>query len=125
MEKKIYDLHHENLEMLKKLEFYKDEIKVMQTRLEEVAGKNSSKDVMAQIEHFQNQLIIQRNNIDEFRHDVKQDENRLMDNIKHNPTAADHRKTEDHEAERDEVESFEKYFNDLRHELNRFLAQWM
>lgn len=125
MEKKIYALHEENMEMIKKLAFYKDEIVIMQGRLEEITRKNSSREVIQQVEHFQNQLTIQRNNIDEFRHDVNQDENRLSKNILQNPVATEHRGVSDHEAERNEVNAFEKHFNDLRHEFNRFAAKWM
>ena len=39
---KIYDQHAENTEWTSKLNFYKDEIKIMTGRLEEVAAKNSS-----------------------------------------------------------------------------------
>jgi hypothetical protein len=67
---KIYDQHAENTEWTSKLNFYKDDIKIMTGRLEEVASKNSSKEVLAQVEHFQNQLIIQRNNIDLF-HEIQ------------------------------------------------------
>lgn len=68
--KKVYDLHEENKEWLNKLAFYKDELKVMQNRVSEIAAKNTAKDVLASVEHFQNQLIIQRNNIDELAHSL-------------------------------------------------------
>jgi hypothetical protein len=60
MEKKlIYDLHEEHLQWINKMLFYKDEMKVMQNRLSEVARKNTDREVQALVEHFQNQLIVQ------------------------------------------------------------------
>lgn len=123
--KKIYELHEEHKEWLNNLAFYKDEIKVMQNRISEVASKNSAADVLKQIEHFQNQLIIQRNNIDELSHSIKDHENYLENRVNENPTAVDHRKVNDHPKMRDSYTSFDKVFNELRKELNAFLAKWM
>lgn len=123
--KKIYELHEEHKEWLNNLAFYKDEIKVMQNRVSEVASKNSSPDVLKQIEHFQNQLIIQRNNIDELCHSIKDHENYLENRVNENPTAVDHRKVNDHPKMRDSYISFDKVFNELRKELNEFLTKWM
>lgn len=123
--KKIYELHEEHKEWLNNLAFYKDEIKVMQNRISEIASKNSSAEVLKQIEHFQNQLIIQRNNIDELSHSIKDHENYLENRVNENPTAVDHRKVNDHPKMRDSYTSFDKVFNELRKELNAFLAKWM
>ena len=123
--KKVYDLHEENKEMLNKLAFYKDEIGVMKNRISEIASKNTSKEVLSMVEHFQNQLIVQRNNIDELNHKVKEHESVLVQNAKDNPVAVDRRSVEDHPEMRDAFSSFEKVFNDLRHELNGFLSKTM
>jgi predicted RNA-binding protein len=121
----IYNQHHENTEWLNKLSFYTDEVKIMTGRLEEIAAKNNTSEVLAHVEHFQNQLIIQKNNIDEIRHAVKQNENQLEAEIKSNPVAVDHRSMEYHSAEKDLVESFENIFNSLRDEFNEFSSKWM
>ena len=68
MEKKyVYDLHAEHREWLNKIAFYKDEIKIMRHRLEQVTEKNTSKEVLALVEHFQNQLIVQEEQNDILR----------------------------------------------------------
>lgn len=121
----IYTQHGENTEWTNKLNFYKDDIRIMTGRLEEVAAKNSSKEVLAEVEHFQNQLIIQRNNIDEALHAVKINEEELQAEINRNPVAVDHRKVEYHAKEKELVEAFEKNFNDLRDEFNEFIAKWL
>jgi predicted nuclease with TOPRIM domain len=121
----IYKQHEENTEWLKKLDFYKDEITILKNRLEELADKNNAKDVLAEVEHFQNQFIIQRNNIDEIAHKVRENEQALQDEIKSNPVAVDHRKMEYHATEKDLVNSFEKVFNEIREDFNKFSAKWM
>lgn len=121
----IYKQHEENTEWINKLDFYKDEINILKGRLEEIASKNNSQDVLAFVESYQNRFIIQRNNIDEISHKVKENEQALINEIKSNPIAVDHRKTEYHAAEKDLVESFEKSFNDMRDEFNKFSSKWM
>ncbi len=126
MEKKyIYDLHAEHLEWLNKISFYKDEIKIMRHRLEQVAIKNSNKEVQALVEHFQNQLIVQDEQNDILRHNVKEYENVIEDHLKKNEVAADHTKWTDHSNIREQVDTYENIFNDLRKELIGFLAKWM
>jgi hypothetical protein len=121
----IYDQHAENTEWTNKLNFYKDEIRIMTGRLEEIASKNNATEVLSQVEHFQNQLIIQRNNIDEALHAVKINEESLQAEVNNNPTAVDHRKVGYHAGEKELVDSFEKNFNDLRGEFNEFSVKWM
>jgi protein-disulfide isomerase-like protein with CxxC motif len=121
----IFNQHAENATFMEKLFFYKDEIAIMKTRIAEVASKNSSKDVLSQIEHFQNQLIVQNDNIDRIKHEIGLNEKSLEANINKNEIATDHRKVADHTFEREQVEGFEKHFNELRAELKTFLAKWM
>ena len=123
--KTIYQLHEEHKIWLNKLAFYKDELSIMQNRIAEIAQKNTSKEVLAFVEHFQNQLIIQRERIDNLNHDIKKDESFLESAAIKNPTAVDHEKFADHKAEREDVEKFEQMFNDLRKELIDFLSKWM
>ncbi|MFN8153253.1 MAG: hypothetical protein U0Y08_03060 [Bacteroidia bacterium] len=126
MEKKyVYDLHAEHKEWLNKLAFYKDEIKMMRNRLAEVAGKYTDHEVQAMVEHFQNQLIVQDEQADITRHNVKEYENVLQDHLKKNEVAADHLKWNDHTNMRDQIETFERIFHDLRRELITFIARWM
>lgn len=125
MKTSIYNQHQEHSEWMNKLAFYKDEIPVMQKRIEEISSKNTGKDVGMKIEHFQNQLLIKASNISSLVHHIQRDEKVLQADIAANPTAVDHRKAEDHAEERNMVEDFEKEFNALRKDLNVFLSEWM
>ena len=125
MKTKIFDQHSEHGEWLNKLDFYKDELKIMQTRLQEVSSKNTKEEVRKEIEHFQNQFIIQEKNSDDLRRHISTEEKKIKNVIKHNPVSSDHRTAEDHGKERSMVKSFEDNFNKLRHEYNRFLGKAM
>lgn len=125
MKTNIMNQHAEHTKWLSAMAFYKDEIKIMQKRIEEVAAKNTSKDVLAKIDHFQSQLFIQDSNISKIQHHIKHDENAIQNSINDNPIASDHRLAEDHTEERKMVESFENHFKELKTELNVFLSKWM
>lgn len=120
---KMEVLHQEHLEWLNKLDFYKDDIAILKRRIEEVAAKNTGHDVMAMIEHFQNQLIIQRNELDEFRHAIKEHENEVEAAVKSNPTATNRQRLSDDPMLRTRMERYETIFNELRMELYRFLSK--
>jgi hypothetical protein len=122
---KIYTQHEENTEWQNSLSFYKDELKIMQNRLGEIASKNSSKDILALVDHFQNQLIIQKEQIDWISHSINLSNDAINAEVKKNPTAVDHRTMSDHIAVRNSMEIFETIFTSLKKELNTFLSQWM
>jgi len=123
MKTKIYNQHSEHTEWQNKLDFYKDEVKVMEHRLEEISQKNTGLEIRKEIEHFQNQFIIQKENISKISHHITRDEKQIVADIKENPVASDHRKTEDHTEERGMVTSFETNFDDLRKEYTTFLSK--
>ncbi|MFA9212287.1 MAG: hypothetical protein ACEQSR_00370 [Candidatus Methylacidiphilales bacterium] len=124
-QKHLTELHAEHKEWLNKLSFYKDDLTVMQSRLDEVASKNSSKDALVMIEHFQNQFKIQNEQIDILKHDINQHSANIESSISNNPVASDHRTMEDHAPERERMERFEELFASLRKDLFGFLAKWM
>ena len=125
MKANIIDQHLENHDWLKRLDFYKEEITILKERLDEVTKKNNASDFLKDVEHFQNQFIVQRNNIDELAHSIKKNEQGLVKEVNSNPVAVDHRKVENHLAEEDFIGYFEKNFAELRGEYNRFLSKWM
>ena len=121
----IIDQHLENQDWLKRLDFFKEEINILKERLEEVTRKNNAPEFLKDVEHYQNQFIVQRNNIDELAHSIKVNESGLVKEVNSNPVAVDHRKVESHAAESDFIAYFEKNFAGLRADYNKFLSKWM
>ena len=122
---KIYTQHADHTEWLSKLKFYTDEISILKGRLEEITSKNNQQNVLAQVEHFQNQLIVQKNNIDEISHTIKLYESAIEKEVNKNPVAVDHREMPSHSKQKEAVDAFEKNFNELRTEFKIFAAKWM
>lgn len=116
-------LHAENVEWSKKLGFYSDELKSFDARLSEVTMANTSTEVLSQVEHFQNQFIRQREVIDTLQHEMNIGEDKILAEVKSNEVATDHRKMEDHSELRDQMESFEKIFSEMKTEFQNFLSK--
>ncbi|MFM7176048.1 MAG: hypothetical protein ACKO0X_01345 [Bacteroidota bacterium] len=120
---KIEVLHAEHREWLNKIDFYYDDLKIMRHRLEEVAARNTNKSLMAQVEHYQNQFVIQRNELDEMKHAINQSETTIAENVAQNGTAVNRRSVADDQSMRERMSQFDKLFLQLRVELMSFLAK--
>lgn len=105
--------------------FYKDEIHVMESRLAEVATKNTSFEVRQGVEHFQNQFIVQRNNIDELKHEVNLYVAKLANDSLHHAGHVEDSMLVEKIKLHDSYESLERIMKDLRQEFNTWLSIWM
>ena len=104
--KTAYELHEEHKTWLNKLLFYKDEVSIMAKRISEVAEKNTSKEVRALADYFNNQLLIQKEQIDILNHDIKSHETFLMVAVKDNPSAINNEEFSDHKKHRESIATF-------------------
>ncbi len=121
----ISDLHSDHTLWLNILDFCKQEITILEHRMEEIAKRNTAQEVMAELEHFQNQYIRQNEVIDELRHELKQHENDLGKQAKEHPVAIDHKLFTDHSGHREEMATFEKIYRELKAEFMQWLVKRM
>ena len=70
MKESIAKLHNLCEDWKRELKFFKDEIPVLRKRLDEVVSKNTSEDVLKDVEHFENKFKILSTHVDELLHDV-------------------------------------------------------
>lgn len=127
MTTKKSELNHVELyEWLKALEFYKGELKFWRNRLSEVVTRNTSREILQEAEHFQNQVIIQEENIDILRHDIKQLENRLEEVMtKTNGNGSMSKLNEVENQLRERLKTFEHIYVDLKHEYYSYLRRYI
>ena len=85
MKDTISHLHVMCKDWLRELDFYKTEIPFFKKRLDEVASKNTSKDIKVEVEHFENKFYIMNLHLDELLHDVKLKEESLIQNAIEKP----------------------------------------
>lgn len=112
-------------EWLNLIGFYSDDLQIMENRIAEVNAKNTATEVLAMVDHFQNQIIIQRAHLDDLKSAIvhKQDANAA--DILKNPVAADHRRTIVDSDLHDKMDRFRDLFYELRKELLVFLSKTM
>ncbi|MBL7883398.1 MAG: hypothetical protein JNL69_04980, partial [Bacteroidia bacterium] len=82
-------------------------------------------DVLKTVEHFQNQFIIQKEQLDILNHHVNEHEQWLAKYAKENPVAIDKKLFADHIEINDKVETFKKIYAELKVEFNKFVATWL
>jgi len=122
-QKYIHELHSEHNTYLSTLAFAKDEIKTFNSRLSEIVTANTKKEILAQVEHFQNQFIRHNEVIDELKHEVNECELRIAKIAESNNVATDHKKVDDHADLRDQMDTFSHIFSELKNEFKLFLEK--
>jgi len=120
--KHISNLHSD---ALRGLDFYKQEIVILKKRLEEIAADNTGHEVAESIEHFQNQFLIQGNNIDELKHRINENIKAIENQVKNSAGFLDQNSADENSGLYDQYLAEEKIINDIRQEFNRFAAKWM
>lgn len=111
---------------LRALEFYKQEIYILKNRLTEIGKKNTGDDVMKQVEHYENQFKIQAGNIDKLGHDIRGNISQVSEQVQDGHAGyIDSHLLLQHTKLENEFMFEEKVVNELRHDFNRFSAEWM
>jgi hypothetical protein len=121
----ITDIHRTNREWLNLISFYQDELTIMEKRIAEVVSKNTDVEVLANAEHFQNQMIIQRNHLLDMQGEIVHLEDKITEEIKNNPIASDHRRHETPVDLSERVSQFRVLFYELRKEFLEYLMRVM
>ncbi len=121
----IHDLHFDHVNWLNELNFYVNELEIFQKRLDELASHNTGEEVRKGISHHQNQLIIQKEQIDILSHELRVHEQSLGTYAKEHPVAIDHKLFGDHTGLRERMERFTQIYQEFRSEFRRFVGAWL
>jgi hypothetical protein len=121
----IKNVSHNHEEWKNALGFYKDELTIFKNRLAEVASKNTAKETMQMVEHFQNQFLIQGENIDILRHDINGHLNRMAKEAHLYAGHIDKDEIPLHFLLKDRFEDEQKVYNGLKEEFQQFLSRVM
>ena len=111
---------------LSALRFYSEDLDIMKNRLTEIAGKYTSPEVGKMIEHYQNQFIVQQDNISRLAHDINSTVSAMSAQAKESGTG--HVDAAFADSFRDLGERYlteEKTVNELRADFNQFSSVWM
>ena len=114
--------HHENKTWVRMLEFFKQENIILKNRLSEVLDHSSDKAFLALAEQFQNKFILKDDYIDELRHDMNKQETDLSEE---KDNVVNIKLLKRQEKLRNEMEYFEKDFNQLKNDFNKHLSSFL
>ncbi|NAY91356.1 hypothetical protein GTQ34_05435 [Muricauda sp. JGD-17] len=128
MEKEIIyneDLHFEHKQWQSELAFWEDELKSFNNRLSELVTRWTKKEVLAQLEHFQNEFILHGGTIDDLRESIEIHENRIADQSRTGKDAMDTVLFNKHLEFRNKMEAQRQIYADLKKKFFRFLTKYM
>lgn len=121
--KHINNLHND---WLRTLDFYGGELGVLRNRLTEVAGKNSDKEMLAEVEHYENQFKLKKENVDILSHNIRENLAQIASQAEGAHAGfVDAKLQENHTELGVQVTTEEKLINELRHNFNSFASKWM
>ncbi|MBK7148678.1 MAG: hypothetical protein IPH78_07580 [Bacteroidetes bacterium] len=123
MKSSLNALHHQCSDWMRELAFYKEELSLLNGRLGEIAKKNNTGEVLAEVEHFQNKFIVQNEQLDILKHDVNKCNEDVLAKAKEAPTHLDEKTHSVNEELHARMKDFTKYFADLRMEFNKFAGK--
>jgi hypothetical protein len=119
------DLHFEHVQWNSELSFWEDELKSFNKRLEELVTRWTDKDVLAQLEHYQNEFILHDKRIDELQEAIEVHEARMAGLSKTETDALDTNFVKKHIEFRNKMETQRQIYADLKKEFFRFLSKYM
>ena len=122
----IRSLHMEYQLWTRELIFYKEEIRIFEDHLTAILKRNNKNGVPAQVEHFQNQFILQKEVIDHLKHDLQVSERRLAGFVyEMSSDGIENIKMDNHGSLRERMTTFRKIYKDIKNEFRRFEMHWM
>jgi len=105
------------------LRSYRDEFGTLKTRLQEVAGRQTQREDLLEVEHLDNQLHIQLINIHDLKQAIKHHTKRVDVEMAGPSGQISEDAITDHESLYDDYQSLENTLLDLRHEFDDFISR--
>src|SRR5580765_5273737 len=114
------DQFQEELQSWKhELSSIKQEIRHFEKHLESMAAKNLPKELLAQVEHFQNSFICQKEVIDTLRHDLPDSRHKVEDIFNNIHIAKKQQDdSEKQEALAERMETFRRIYNEVKSDFS-------
>ena len=119
------DQFHEELQSWKhELSSFKQEIRHFEQHLEQMSTKNLPKDLLAQIEHFQNSFICQKEVIDRLRHDLP-DSRHKVEHIFRKLHGTREMEGNSNHLLHERMDTFRRIFDEVKSDFRRFESEWI
>ncbi|MGS0527116.1 hypothetical protein ACU8V7_20155 [Zobellia nedashkovskayae] len=119
------DLHFEHKQWESELAFWKDELKTFNDRLGELQTRWTDKDVLAQLEHYQNEFILHGNVIEDLQETIEKHELNISEHSNDKADSMDVPMFNTHTEIREKMEIQRQIYADLKKNFFRFLSKYM
>ncbi len=119
------NMHFEHEQWKGELSFWKDELKSFNNRLSELVTRWTDKDVLAQLEHYQNAFILHGGVVENLQETIDEHETRIAAQSKEGLDVLDTQLTKKHIEFRNRLESQRHIYAELKKEFFRFLEKYM
>ena len=122
----ITHMNNAHSDWVRALHFYRDELKILSGRLTEIATKNTGREAMLEVEHFENQFRIQAENINTLSHEIRANVSMAAHETKASGAGyIDGILITRHNELSTKFATEEKIINELRRSFNEFASEWM
>ena len=119
------DLHFEHNQWKRELFFWEDELKSFQNRLEELVKRWTKKEMLVQLEHYQNQFTLQNEVINTLQEDIHIHEISIAAASKKGKDLLDTALVKKHIEFRNRMDVQRNIYRDLKKEFFKFLTKYM
>lgn len=118
-------MHFEHEHWRSELFFWEDELKTFKNRLSELVERYSSKEVLDQLEHYENQFVLHGAVIDDLLEEIEVHETQIASQTKYGKDALDTVFVKKHLDFRKRIETQRQIYADLKKDFFRFLSEYM
>jgi hypothetical protein len=122
--KSIDTLHFEHRLWINELKFAKDELTIYERRLEELVKKSDNKELMINLERFQNKFILQKEKVHDLMTDIQRHEVRLSDFAEAHRDNDDDLVFTDHDQIRIRMGMFKEISSELKKDFYEFMKNY-
>lgn len=109
----------------RELLFFRDELVILRKRLDEVAARNNGRDIMAEVEHYENKFKVMAQDYDELMHDIGTMESSLKGASVSKPQYTSKKMVEANGHLEDLMRSTSSDFYETRHKFYSLLVKAM
>lgn len=119
------NMHFEHLQWKGEIDFWKDELKSFNNRLNELITRSKDKKVVLQLSHYQTQFILHDGVIEDLEETIEKHEIRIAGQSKTGTNAIDTELAKQHIEFRNKMETQRHIYAELKKEFFRFLQEYM
>lgn len=119
------NMHFEHKLWKGELAFWNDELRFFNNRLSELVTRWTNKEVLVQLEHYQNEFVLHGSVIEDLQETIEEHETRIAGQSKTGTDAINTEFAKKHIEFRNQIETQRHIYSDLKKEFFRFLEKYM